>query len=162
METPDTTNTRRSSYPIPPEEAFRRRHVVIAEDDAEQRALLGDWLRYDGYEVTEVEDGQALARALEGAGPDDERLPDLVLSDLRLPLREGLEVIAERRAAGDATPVVIITGFASPQVQLRAKGLGVSAVVRKPFDLEDLRTLVALLLTRGEARPRRGEGAAPR
>ncbi|MFT3835854.1 MAG: response regulator [Myxococcaceae bacterium] len=120
---------------------FRSRCVVVAEDDPELRALIERWLRYDGYEVESAADGDGLAQLLESR-----RHPDLVITDQRLPYRDGTDVLRELRRRGGQTPVVLMSGFADVGLHERARRLGVSAVVDKPFDLDAFRTLVAGLL----------------
>lgn len=122
--------------------SFRTRCVVLAEDDPELRALIERWLRYDGYEVESAADGDGLAQLLESR-----RHPDLVITDQRLPYRDGTDVLRELRRRGEQTQVLLMSGFADVGLHERARRLGVSAVVDKPFDLDAFRALVAELLT---------------
>ena len=103
-------------------------------------------LEQDGYTVDWVRDGAAAAAALLTPGFD------LVLLDLGLPKREGLEVLREWRARGDATPVIIIT--ARDEVQSRIAGLdaGADDYVVKPFDLDELAARMRSVLRRRAGR----------
>ena len=79
--------------------ATRRARVVIAEDDATLRELLAAALRLDGHEVSEARDGCELLDLLASSVMDDGKLPDLVISDLRMPGWDGMQVLAGLRAA---------------------------------------------------------------
>ena len=103
-------------------------------------------LEQDGYVVDCVHDGAAAAAAIESS------TFDLVLLDLGLPKREGLQVLREARARGDATPIIIIT--ARDEVQSRVAGLdaGADDYVVKPFDLEELAARMRSVLRRRAGR----------
>ncbi len=103
-------------------------------------------LEQDGYAVDCVHDGVAAAAAIESSAFD------LVLLDLGLPRREGLQVLREARARGDATPIIIIT--ARDEVQSRVAGLdaGADDYVVKPFDLEELAARMRSVLRRRAGR----------
>lgn len=122
--------------------------VVVAEDDPELRELLVQALEKDGYEVQEIENGDQLITYLgtcEGIG-EGERTPNIIVSDVRMPGYDGLEILEGLREAGWNTPVILITAFGDPALHRRALGLGAVAVFDKPFDLDDLRTAVLCTL----------------
>ncbi len=103
-------------------------------------------LRQDGYTVDAVTDGRAAAAALHAS------TFDLVLLDLGLPLRDGLEVLRELRARGDATPVIILT--ARDEIQSRIAGLdaGADDYIVKPFDLDEVAARMRSVLRRASGR----------
>lgn len=117
-----------------------KRRIVVAEDDAELRRLLVLALGSDGYDVVEAEDGRALIEQIAKLW-----LIDAVISDVRMPGRSGLEVLAGFRRADWTTPFVLITAFGSEELHEKAYSLGASAVVDKPFDIDNLRILVRAL-----------------
>lgn len=87
-------------------------------------------------ELTVAEDGDAALRALQGAG---RRRFDLVLLDLHLPIRSGLEVLAALgETKGGLPPVVVLTGSSSPAEAQEALRLGAKSVVEVPCDLRQL------------------------
>lgn len=98
------------------------RRVVVAEDEALIRLDLVEMLREEGYDVVgEAGDGQ---RAVELA---DELKPDLVIMDVKMPRRDGIDAaseIAERRIA----PVVILTAFSQRDLVERARDAGAMAI----------------------------------
>ncbi len=127
-------------------------HVLVAEDDAEMRAFLATSLRADGYRVSEVTDGVELLRATtrEALG---EAGYDVIVSDVLMPGVSGLGALMQLNYEPAAPPVVLITAFGDPDVHLWAQQLGAVATFDKPFDVDDLKTV--LLNVRG-ARGRGG------
>jgi CheY-like chemotaxis protein len=115
--------------------------VLLAEDDAAMRALLAAKLRRAGLEVVEASSGyealDRLARGLIGPSPID-----LILSDVRMPGFDGLNILASLRQAGTPIPAILITAFGSAAAHAAADHLGAFAMVDKPFDVDDLMVLV--------------------
>jgi DNA-binding NtrC family response regulator len=120
--------------------------VLLAEDDEDMREMLAGVLRRDGYDVIEARDGFQLLQYLATHTPAAEDAVDLVISDIRMPGKNGLDVLAGLRWADPATPVVLITGFGDLRTHLEAKRLGAAAVLDKPFDLQQLRSVILNLL----------------
>jgi DNA-binding response OmpR family regulator len=125
----------------------RPARIVVAEDDFEMRRLVADCLRKEGYEVQEAADGGELLLRIE----DDlvmRRNPvpvDLFVTDIRMPVYTGLEIVTGLREAGLDMPVIIMTAFGNPETRERAEALG-AALLDKPFKMEQLRALVRRLL----------------
>ena len=134
--------------PTPLSKAFVPARLLLAEDDSELRALLASSLREDGFEVVEVADGNALVDRLADAMAADGSLDgyDLVVSDIRMPGFSALEVMIGMRRMLFRTPVVLITAFGDPKTHERAKRLGASLVIDKPFDVDELRSAVTRLV----------------
>lgn len=118
--------------------------VLVADDDAEMRALLTTSLRLDGYEVLEAKSGVELldhvAPWLAGMGAP--RAIDVVVSDILMPGFTGMEILEGLYEVGCGPSVVLITGFGDEDTHARARSLGALAVLDKPFDVDDLRTLL--------------------
>lgn len=124
--------------------------VIVAEDDDDFRALLSESLETDGFRVTGVSNGVALIEALRvvHGGYDP---PAVVISDDRMPGARGLDVLRQVRRWGWDLPLVLITGFGDPSTVVEAEQFGLR-VMHKPFDLDDIRTLVGYLARkRGKA-----------
>jgi two-component system, response regulator, stage 0 sporulation protein F len=123
--------------------------ILLAEDDDDLRTLIGSSLRMDGYQVIEARDGGELldmiADWLVYKWPEDP--VDLILSDVRMPGYSGMEVLSGLRKAHWDTPVVLITAHGNMKLRTEASRLGASAVLGKPFDLDDLRTTVLHVIT---------------
>lgn len=123
--------------------------ILVAEDDAEMRRLVVEALRKDGYTVLEAADGGRLLVTLAHQRVDHDGidLADLVISDVRMPVVSGIEILEQVRAAHWTTPVILMTAFGDEGTRDRARSLG-ALLFDKPFDLDDLRTAVACLLRR--------------
>jgi len=120
--------------------------VLLIEDDRMIAQGLQTALRQDGYTVDWMGDGNSAAAALHSSHFD------LVLLDLGLPERDGLEVLRELRRRGDATPVLILT--ARDEVQDRIDGLdsGADDYIVKPFDLDEVSARMRSVLRRANGR----------
>lgn len=113
--------------------------VLLAEDDADLRALLAQAFRSEHYEVTECVDGPDLVSKLGSYllfGPPPGF--DLVVSDIQMPGATALEILEAMRECEGVPPVILITAFPSPDTEAAALQLGVAAVFDKPFPIEDL------------------------
>jgi DNA-binding response OmpR family regulator len=106
--------------------------ILIIEDDAPIAAILERGLRLAGYDVT-IEDGSIGGRRRWMASGHD-----AIILDLMLPGANGLELCAERRRAGDRTPVLLLTARDDQDVRRQAVAAGASAVMAKPFVYADL------------------------
>jgi two-component system, OmpR family, response regulator MprA len=117
--------------------------ILVVDDEPAVRASLARALRLDGYEVALACDGRAALDAVGGAAPD------AVVLDVLMPELDGLEVCRRLRAAGDRTPVLMLT--ARDQVRDRVGGLdaGADDYLVKPFALEELSARLRALLRRG-------------
>jgi len=123
--------------------------LLVAEDDPMIGAGVQRGLKQEGFAVDWVQDGRAAEHALA------ERVHDLLVLDLGLPRKEGLDVLRSMRARGDARPVLIVT--ARDAVGDRVAGLdaGADDYVVKPFELTELAARIRALLRRsaGRAQP---------
>src|SRR5205823_6850881 len=121
--------------------------IVVVEDEPAIRRSVVDALRASGYEVAEAADG---ARGLEEAV----RLGvDLVLLDLLLPQRDGLEVLSELRKVRPTLPVIILTAKGTEDDRVRGLKMGADDYVVKPFSARELLARVEAVLRRSVDRP---------
>ncbi|RKH67044.1 sigma-54-dependent transcriptional regulator [Corallococcus llansteffanensis] len=129
--------------------------VLVADDDAGVRYTLRGLLEDDGLTVEEAVDGEAALARL-----DEEPPVDLVLSDLRMPRVDGMELLRRVRARSPAPPVILITAHGSERHAVEAMKLGALDYFRKPFDVDDVLAVVrrALGLVRLEAENERLAG----
>lgn len=127
----------------------QRPRLVLADDDQELRTLLVAALRADGYDVIEVQDGSQLISCLatQLLCERDGQPIDLVISDLRMPGCSGLDVLAGLRFSNRLTPFILLTAFGDAQTHREARRLGAACVFDKPFDVDDLRTIVCNLVS---------------
>jgi two-component system, chemotaxis family, chemotaxis protein CheY len=117
--------------------------ILIADDEADFRAMLRAGLEAAGHQVEEVEDGDGALRVV-GRGA-----ADLVFCDLFMPGKDGLETIRELRLLAPGVPVIAISGGGHcGLVDLLpvAQSLGAAAVLHKPFDMPAALAAVAQAL----------------
>ena len=115
--------------------------VLIVDDEAEIRESLRTLLELEGYEVETASTGE------EGLGRIGERTFDLVLLDVALPDRNGLDILVDLRAIDPVTSVVMITAYGTVENAVRAMQAGAANFIQKPWDneklLADVRAAVA-------------------
>ena len=117
--------------------------ILIVEDDEAIAAGLALNLKIEGYASSVVTDGvAALARIT-----DDP--PDLVLLDISLPKKNGLDVLRELRAAGNNVPVIILSARQDEFDKVAALRLGADDYVTKPFATQELVDKVRQVLAEG-------------
>jgi CheY-like chemotaxis protein len=119
-----------------------RRNILVIEDDLDIRESLEDLLTSEGYEVTLVEGGQAaLSRLSAGLRPH------LILLDLNMPGMNGREVLFKIKEDPETAliPVAYLTAAGDAQVEsLENQAAG---LIRKPFELDELLTVVSSLIS---------------
>ena len=115
--------------------------VLVVDDDAESRELLSEVLTTNGYSVGVVENVEA-ARALLNR---DEGYR-IIIADLRMPNGSGLELLEDLRRQNSKHEIILMSSFISGAERKMALGLGVSALIEKPFQLSELLDLVAGLV----------------
>lgn len=134
----------------------KKRTVLLADDDEDIRALLASALRREGYRVIEASDG---AEILDHIGDallfDDAERPDIIVSDQRMPGFVGTGILSGIRASEWSTPFVLITAYGTDQFEREAMELGADAVVRKPFDVDHVLSVIGGLLLVSRPRTRR-------
>ena len=108
--------------------------ALIVEDDLRVRADLAFMLRDEGFEVTTLETAEEAAERLAGDGP----LPDLLLLDVRLPGRSGIDLVRRLVGLGRLPPTIVISGEASIDETVAALKLGVHDFLEKPFHRQRL------------------------
>ncbi len=126
------------------------KRVLLVEDDGTLRKVLGDALTGEGYAVTAAADGDAAHELL------FERHFDVVVLDVMLPGRGGLELLRAFRGAGQGAPVLLLTARGDEHDVVLGFELGADDYVTKPFGLRELLARVGALARRGG-----GAGAGP-
>lgn len=124
--------------------------VLLAEEDARMQILIAARLRRDGCLVLELPDGRKLttevaaelARARTGGQPID-----VIIADARLPGASGIDVLGAVRRARWPVPFILLAASGDRDVRRVGRRLGASATFEKPFDLDDLVTAIALLVS---------------
>ena len=126
---------------------MEKRQILVVEDDAAIRQGVLDALLYHGYGALGAADGESgLARALEAAC-------DLLLLDLVLPGKDGLEILREVRRKRPALPVIILTARGEEEDRVKGLHLGADDYVVKPFSVKELLARIESVLRRSPERP---------
>jgi len=122
-------------------------HILIVEDEEELCLTLGDRLRSEGYAVEVAFDGKS------GLEKINQAPFDLVILDLMLPMRSGLDLCVDIRRSGFKTPILILTALSQSVEKVAGLKLGADDYVTKPFDTLELMARVEALLRRSPNQP---------
>lgn len=125
-----------------PTHAAKPHRVLIAEDEALIRLDLAEMLREEGYDVVgEAGDGQ------EAVDLAEKLRPDLVIMDVKMPRRDGIDAAAEI-ASKRIAPIVVLTAFSQRELVERARDAGAMAYLVKPFNVTDLIPAIEVAVSR--------------
>ncbi len=123
---------------------MKERMILVVDDDAGQRGLLGEFLGRQGFQVIAADSGEQALALL------DDHSPDLMISDVRMPGMTGIEALREARKTHPALPVLLVTGYADVRDAVEAMRDGALDYLEKPIDLDELLRLVDRILGIGE------------
>ncbi|MDR6212784.1 sigma 54-interacting transcriptional regulator [Paracidovorax wautersii] len=115
-----------------PSETRAKPHILVVDDDADMLRLLSLRLQAAGYEITAVPSAEAALAKLEM------HRPQLVLSDVQLPGRDGLALFDEVRARHPSLPVILLTAHGTIPDAVEATARGVFTYLTKPYDGKEL------------------------
>lgn len=124
-------------------------HILFVDDDLTFTTMLGTWLRKKGYEVTTASSVAAAVKVLQRA----DNVPQLVLSDLRMPDHDGLYLLQWMHAHAIHLPFIIMTGYAEVQNAVEAMKLGATDYIAKPVQPDLLLRKIDEALKASPARP---------
>ncbi len=130
-------------------DVLRRPRIILAEDEASSRELLAKVMRALGAHVESSADGGRLLVAVAtqyDAGHDPEDI-DLIVTDIRMPVMSGLDVVEALRVAHWRTPIILMTAYATSAIYERAAKLGATLLL-KPLDLDVFEETVRALCQR--------------
>ena len=113
-----------------------RKQILVVDDEPNLRRVLSAQLERDGYDVHTAEDGE------QALGMLKEHHIDLVISDLRMPKIDGMELLRRVVGSEEAMPVVIITAHGTVDNAVEALKTGAFDYITKPFDQAEVRTVV--------------------
>jgi len=122
-------------------------HILVVDDDAEIRGLLGEYLRKNGCKATVVAEGKAMWTALARGKVD------LIVLDLMLPGEDGLELCRKLRAESD-TPVIMLTARGEETDRIVGLEIGADDYLAKPFSPRELLARIKSVLRRTRSLPR--------
>jgi DNA-binding response OmpR family regulator len=116
--------------------------ILLAEDDYSVRSFVARALELDGHEVTPTEDGGLAMESLQSA----EGAYDLVLSDIKMPVMDGIALALWIQQNFPAVTVVLMTGYADQRERAHGLDALVADVIDKPFELAELRKRIGRAL----------------
>src|SRR5438105_6404703 len=128
----------------------RRRRVLVVDDEPMLRNLLSRLLRMEGYDVLEAADGAA---ALDVVASE---APDLVLLDVMMPVRDGIDVLGDVRKISEV-PVILVSALGGEADRVLGLKAGADDYVVKPFSAAELSARIESVLRRA---PQRGASPA--
>jgi two-component system, cell cycle response regulator CpdR len=120
--------------------------ILIAEDDEPVRGFVKRALEMDGHQVAAEADGAAALERLEAEGGAF----DLLLSDIRMPLMDGIALALAAGRSFPALPILLMTGFADQRERAHDLNAIIEDVVTKPFSLAEIRAAVTKVLANGK------------
>jgi DNA-binding NtrC family response regulator len=110
--------------------------TLVVEDGQSQREILRDFLRDEGYDVVEAENGDKAIEAVKNG------YFDLVLLDYKMPEKDGMTVLEEVKDINTEIDVIMMTAYGSVDTAVRAMKAGAADYITKPIELEELRILI--------------------
>jgi two-component system response regulator PilR (NtrC family) len=122
------------------------KRILVVDDEPSMTELLGIMLRKEGYEVLQA-GSRAGSAALLAKGP-----VDLIITDVKLPDGDGIEILRHVKAASPDTAVIVMTAYGSTQSAVGAMKLGAHDYLIKPFDVDELRIVVRNAFEKQELR----------
>jgi two-component system, OmpR family, response regulator len=129
-----------------------RNYIVVVDDEAPTREMLGDYLRMQGFDVQLCDGGGSLRQAI------NVRMPDLVVLDLNMPEEDGLSIVRDLKQR-KGVAVIMLTATASPVDRIVGLELGADDYLAKPCELRELLARIRAVLRRSTAA--KAEAAAP-
>src|ERR1700753_799509 len=117
-------------------------HIIIVDDEAPAREMVGDYLKMHGFAVTLCDGGKSLRSAIAGGTE-----PDLVVLDLNMPEEDGLSIIRDLKSRTNV-PVIMLTATASPIDRVVGLELGADDYIAKPCELRELMARIRSVLRR--------------
>ena len=113
--------------------------VLVAEDDHLIRTIFVEIVKGEGFEVVEADDGQ---RALQLV---TSRKIDMIISDMKMPLMDGFDLLVSVKKLHPEIPVTVITGFNSEYLEADALAAGADAYITKPFKVADVAATLQMM-----------------
>lgn len=119
----------------------RSQHIIVVDDEAPAREMVGDYLKLHGFEVTLCDGGSSLRRVIA------QQLPDLIVLDLNMQEEDGLSIVRSVKQKSDV-PIIMLTATASPIDRVVGLELGADDYLAKPCELRELLARIRVVLRR--------------
>jgi two-component system, OmpR family, response regulator len=121
-------------------------HIVVVDDEAPAREMVGDYLRLHGFEVTLCDGGASLRQVLA------KQIPDLIVLDLNMPEEDGLSIVRAVKQKF-TVPIIMLTATASAIDRVVGLEMGADDYLAKPCELRELLARVRVVLRRSATAP---------
>ena len=118
----------------------KKSNILIIEDEPLMRISISDALKHEGYQVTETSSGNEGLRLVQGG------IYDAVITDLRLPEVDGMEILKASKRSSPSTQVIMITAYATVHTAIEAIKGGAYDYLTKPFSMEELLLMLGRIL----------------
>ena len=119
----------------------QNQHIIVVDDEAPAREMVGEYLKMHGFSVTLCDGGSSLRGVL------DNETPDLVVLDLNMPEEDGLSIIRDLKSRSNI-PIIMLTATASPIDRVVGLELGADDYIAKPCELRELMARIRSVLRR--------------
>lgn len=123
------------------------KHVLVIDDDAKLRHLLGDYLTGYGFKVTSLEDGSRVMETVQS------KSPDMIILDVMLPDRDGFDILRELRTSC-RIPVIMLTARGEDEDRIVGLEMGADDYLPKPFNPRELLARMKAVMRRTEEQSR--------
>jgi two-component system, OmpR family, response regulator len=130
-------------------------HIIVVDDEAPAREMVGDYLRLHGFEVTLCDGGTSLRQAM------SKQTPDLIVLDLNMQEEDGLSILRSVKEKA-AVPIIMLTATASTIDRVVGLELGADDYLAKGSELRELLARIRVVLRRNAGAPQRAAPAATR
>src|SRR6201989_2995086 len=116
-------------------------HIIVVDDEAPAREMVGDYLKLHGFEVTLCDGGPSLRQCI------TKQVPDLIVLDLNMPEEDGLSIVRAVKQSTDV-PIIMLTATASAIDRVVGLELGADDYLAKPCELRELLARIRSVLRR--------------
>jgi len=120
--------------------------ILVVDDEEGARELFSTILTDEGYEVTLADDGKEALTLFKNTPFN------LVITDIKMPVMDGLQLLQEIRKSGSKTDVIMVTAYGEVESYLKAMSLGAAEYINKPIRIKELKRIVYKVLTEQKAR----------
>lgn len=121
--------------------------ILVVDDEEGARELFNTILTDEGYEVALAVDGEEALNRMKGDAYD------LVVTDIKMPGMDGLQLLQELRKVGSTADVIMVTAYGEVESYLKAMSLGAAEYINKPIRIKELKRIVHKVLTERKTKP---------
>jgi DNA-binding NtrC family response regulator len=120
--------------------------ILVVDDEEGARELFNTILTDEGYEVSLAGSGEEALALFKG------QPFNLVVTDIKMPVMDGLQLLQEIRKTGSKTDVIMVTAYGEVESYLKAMSLGAAEYINKPIRIKELKRIVQKVLMEQKAR----------